>query len=101
MGVDIKPFLFSYIAIIEHIIHTELADQSKAVVLNYLESTSGDTIAEKARSAVYRYTEVKLPTVEEIRARHTGSKLNILDHLVLKMEYEADRLPPDTRLFHH
>jgi hypothetical protein len=49
-------------------------------------------MVEKARTAVRRYTHIVLPTLESIREKAKTKKLDALDHLVLKLEYEASRL---------
>lgn len=76
----------------------KISDQGRVVVLNYLQSAEGLPIAERARAAIYRYTDLKIPTLDEIKKRHGQQELEKLDTLVLRMEYEAKRLPPDTEL---
>jgi hypothetical protein len=49
-------------------------------------------MAHKARTAIWKYTQTVLPSFESIRQKSTSQKLDRLDHLVLKMEYEASRL---------
>ena len=48
--------------------------------------------AEKARAAIWKYTQTVLPALDAIRRKSTSQKLDKLDHLVLKMEWEASRL---------
>ncbi len=67
----------------------EMSDQSKAVVENYVDSSSALGMSEKAREAIYRYTEVKLPELDAIREKSRAGELREMDHLVLKMEYAS------------
>ena len=76
----------------------EITDQGKGVVVNYLQSAAEATIIGKARAAIYRYTDLEIPTLDEIRQRYRNHTLSILDRLVIAMEYEAKRLPPDAKL---
>jgi hypothetical protein len=49
-------------------------------------------MVEKARAAVRRYSQTVLPTLESLRDNARTKKLDALDHLILKLEYEASRL---------
>jgi hypothetical protein len=85
-------FLLSVFAIIEHLNKSELTTTSKKLIISYLSEAAGEGWAEKARSAVRRYTQTVLPSLESVRGKSATQKLDALDHLVLKMEYRASRL---------
>jgi hypothetical protein len=85
-------FLLSIFAIIEHLNKSELTTTSKKLIIAYLNEASDETIQEKARAAVQRYTEIVLPSLDSIREKSRTQKLDALDHLVLKLEFEASRL---------
>ncbi len=86
-------FLLAVFAIIEHLNKSELTATSKKLLVAYLNETSGVSYAERARSAVRRYSQTVLPSLESIREKkaRTG-EIDDLDDLVLKLEYEASRL---------
>jgi hypothetical protein len=86
-------FLIAVFAVIEHLNKSELTTTSKKLIMAYLKEASGLTMVEKARAAVRRYTEVVLPSLDSIRQKSRTAKLDKLDHLVLKLEYEGSRLP--------
>ena len=85
-------YLRSIFNIIERIIGIEMTDQGRAVVENYLSTAAAKDFADKARYAIFRYTEVELPSLEDIRAKNKREHLSEMDHLVLKMEYESKQL---------
>jgi RecB family exonuclease len=85
-------FLLSLFAIIEHVNKSELTTTSKKLIIAYVNEASEKTATDKARAAVQRYTEIVLPTLDSIREKSRTQKLDALDHLVLKLEYEASRL---------
>jgi hypothetical protein len=85
-------FLLAVFAVIEHLNRSELTTTSKKLIIAYVNEASGLAMVEKARTAVHRYTETVLPSLSSIRAKSKTMKLDALDHLVLKMEYEASRL---------
>lgn len=85
-------FLLSIFAVIEHLNKSELTNTSKKLIINYVNEASGEGIAQKARTAIWKYTQTVLPSLKSIRQKSTSQKLDRLDHLVLKMEYEASRL---------
>lgn len=85
-------FLLAIFAIIEHLNKSELTTTSKKLIIAYVNEASDISFAERARAAVRRYTETVLPSLESIREKSRTVKLDKLDHLVLKMEYEASRL---------
>ena len=85
-------YLRSVFTLIENIIHIELSDQGRGVIENYLDTAAAVDMAEKARYAIYRYTQIELPSLEEIRQKNKNESLSDMDHLILKMEYEAKLL---------
>lgn len=85
-------FLLALFAIIEHLNKSELTTTSKKLIISYVNGASGENPVDKAREAVRRYTETVIPTLESIRAKNQTMKLDKLDHLVLKLEYEGARL---------
>jgi hypothetical protein len=85
-------FLLSIFAIIEHVNKSELTTTSKKLIIAYVNEASEQTMLEKARAAVQRYTEMVLPSLVSIQEKSRTQKLDALDHLVLKLEYEASRL---------
>ncbi len=85
-------FLLSIFAVIENLNKSELTNTSKKLIINYVNEASGEGMAQKARTAIWKYTQTVLPSLESIRQKSTSQKLDRLDHLVLKMEYEASRL---------
>jgi hypothetical protein len=85
-------FLLSIFAIIEHLNKSELPTTGKKLIINYINEASGESMVEKARSAVLRYTHIVLPTLDALREKARTMKLDPLDHLVLKLEYQASRL---------
>ena len=89
---DEMSFLLAVFAIIEHLNKSELTTTSKKLIIAYLNETSEISYSGKARIAVHRYCQTVLPTLESIREKSRISELDALDHLVLKLEYEASRL---------
>ena len=87
-------YLRSIFAIIERLIHIELSDQGRGVIENYLNSAGAEDMAERARYAIFRYTQVELPSLDEIRQKNKRETLTEMDHLILKMEYEAKQRSP-------
>jgi uncharacterized membrane protein len=85
-------FLLAVFAVIEYLNKSELTTTSKKLIINYVNEANGEALVEKAREAVRRYTETVLPTLESIRTKAKTVKLDKLDHLVLKLEYEGARL---------
>jgi hypothetical protein len=85
-------FLLSIFAIVERVNKSELTTTSKKLIIAYVNEATGETMIAKARGAVHRYTQTVLPSLESIREKAKTQKLDPLDHLVLKMEYEASRL---------
>lgn len=87
-----KAYLNSIYNVIEHLVGKELPDTSKRLITNYVEGSREMSLAGKARDAITQYLQANIPTLDEIRKKSKTSKLNKLDHLLLKMEYEADLL---------
>jgi hypothetical protein len=87
-----KKFLHAVFRIIEHINEAELRNSSKRLIITYINESKAGTFSEKGRSAISKHTQQPVPSLEDIRTRSKVSDIDALDHLVLKMEYEADRL---------
>jgi len=85
-------FLIAIFAIIEHLNQSELTTTSKKLIINYVNEAADPSSVEKARAAVRRYTQIVLPSLESLREKAKTKKLDTLDHLVLKLEYQASRL---------
>ncbi len=85
-------FLLAVFGIIERLNKSELTTTSKKLLIAYLNETSGTSFSDRAREAVRRYTQTVLPSLESIREKSRTVELDELDHLVLKLEYEASRL---------
>jgi hypothetical protein len=85
-------FLLAVFAVIEHLNKSELPTTSKKLLIAYLNEATGVSYSEKARLAVRRYSQTVLPSLENIREKSRTVELDALDHLVLKLEYEASRL---------
>ena len=82
-------YLRSIFAIIETHIHIELTDQGRGVIENYLKTAASSNLAEKARYAIFRYAQIELPSLDEIRKKNKTDPLSAMDHLILKMEYAS------------
>ncbi len=89
---DEMSFLLAVFAVIEHLNKSELPTTSKKLIIAYLNEASGVSYSDKARIAVRRYSQTVIPTLDSIREKSRVSELDALDHLVLKLEYEASRL---------
>jgi hypothetical protein len=85
-------FLIAVFAILEHLNQSELTTTSKKLVINYINEAADQSAVEKARAAVRRYTQIVLPSLESLREKAKTKELDPLDHLVLKLEYQASRL---------
>jgi hypothetical protein len=85
-------FLLALFAVIEHLNKSELTTTSKKLLIAYVNEASGVSYSDKARIAVRRYSQTVLPTLDSIREKSRISELDALDHLVLKLEFEASRL---------
>ena len=78
--------------IIELINETELKNYSKNLVHAYFKESTFRSAIGKAREAIIRHTQFKeLPTLKEIQEKSVD-QLDELDHLLLKLEYEAKRI---------
>ena len=87
-----QEFLKIIFEIVEVVLKAELRNTSKRLILNYIDESGAVMPIEKAREAIFRYTGEEIPTLEEVREKAQSGRLDQLDHLVLKMEYEAQRL---------
>ncbi len=59
--------------------------------MNYIDEAPENNLAERARTAIRRYMQKEIPTLDELRKKTQTEELSKMDHLVLKMEYEASR----------
>ncbi len=83
---------------IEYITQMELRVSSKRLILGYFNMSQMQDSAQRARSAVERYTQNELPALQSILARRRTNTMTRLDRLVLAMENEARRFdaePPE------
>lgn len=85
-------FISSVCKVIEHLTKAEITKQGYKLVLNYLDEYSSQSLAACGRKAITKYTAKDIPTLEEIKINHSRGKFDELDKLVLKMEYEANKL---------
>jgi len=70
----------------------ELRTTSKKVILNYLNESRHPELIYRARGAIVRYIQEDIPSLDEIREKSRVTELDAVDHLILKLEYEAQRL---------
>jgi hypothetical protein len=87
-----RKFISSIFNIIEFLLETELTITSKQLILGYVNSSTELKHAAKARQAIQRYTQNQVPSLEAIREKSKQQELTALDHLVLKMEFQAKKL---------
>ena len=85
-------YLRSIFAIIEQLVHMELSTQGRGVIENYVNSAGAEDMADKARYAIFRYTQQELPSLDDIRQKNKTGHLSEMDHLILKMEFAAKQL---------
>ena len=78
--------------VVEHLIKIELSSRGKKLVIYYFNQSNKSKAAGKAREAIERYTQIEIPTLDEIKKKNKPSELSELDHLILKMEYKAQNL---------
>ena len=87
-----QSLMFAVFGVIEHITKSELTNVSKTLIYSYYAGSELPTSRERSRDAVLRYTQSKvLPTLDEIRKK-TKAELDTLEHLVLRMDYEAMKI---------
>jgi hypothetical protein len=91
-AVSEMSFLLAIFAVVEHLNRSDLTTTSKKLIINYINEASGQNHVEKARAAVLRYTQTVLPSLHSIQEKSRTQKLDKLDHLVLKLEYQGSRL---------
>ena len=84
-------YLATVFDVVEYVIKNEMTNTSKKLIELYLKDSNENTMAGKARDAIIRYTQGDIPTLDQIRAKSKTQELDNLDHLILKMEYEAKR----------
>ena len=85
-------FFNSLFEIVEFLAKDVMTNTSKRLLMAYVREAPEETTAAQARSAIKRYIQKEVPSLEEIREKSKTEELSKLDHLVLKMEYEASRL---------
>jgi hypothetical protein len=84
-----EKYMISIFKIIEYLTKSELTITSKQLITSYLKESKHDKHADMARAAIQRYTQNRIPSLESIREKSQRQTLEALDHLILKMEYEA------------
>jgi hypothetical protein len=89
-------FLTTVFELVEFLSRDLLTNTSKRLLINYLNEAREDTWAQRARSVIRRYIQKELPTLDEVREKSRTSELSKMDHLILKMEYEAGRVGVQT-----
>jgi hypothetical protein len=89
-----SSFLGALFAVVEQVTRSELTTTSKKLIIAYVNAAPGTSPIVKARAAAVRYAQADLPDLESLRRKAVTTKLDKLDHLVLKLEYEASRLLP-------
>ena len=89
-----RSYLGALFAVVEQVTRSELTTTSKKLLIAYVNEAPGDTLIQKGRAAVKRYAQADLPDLDSLRRKAATSKLDKLDHLVLKLEFEASRLRP-------
>jgi hypothetical protein len=87
--VNENTFINTIYRVVEHLIKIELSSRGKKLVIYYFNQSNKPNTAGRAREAVERYTQTEIPTLDEIKKKNKLSELSELDHLILKMEYEA------------
>lgn len=88
-----KRYITAICTLIEHINKAELTKYGYKVILNYLDECPENGHSEKARYAIEKYICKNIPTLEAVRQKHdAGMRLDEVDHLILKIEYEAEKL---------
>jgi prophage DNA circulation protein len=85
-------FYSTVFELVEFLIKTTLTTTSKKLIITYIDDAPDESLAERARSAIRRYMQKELPSLDEVREKSKSEELSRMDHLVLKMEYEATRV---------
>lgn len=88
-------FFTSVFAVVEHLTRSEVSDRAKWLIRYYYDEVREGSCAERGWSAVQRYTQEELPTLESVRSKSARGDLSRLDHLLLRMDYEAAKLQQD------
>jgi hypothetical protein len=84
-------FYNSFFELVEMITANTINVSSKRLLMNYIVEAQDAQLGQRARSAIRRYMQKELPSLDELRLKSKSEELSRLDHLVLKMEYEASR----------
>ncbi|HDQ14508.1 MAG TPA: hypothetical protein ENN41_06815 [Sediminispirochaeta sp.] len=74
---------------IEQLTGMELRTSSKNLLLNYLKESHHPLLIERARYTIVRYLQDDIPSLQEIQVKSRYEELDAVDHLILKLEYEA------------
>lgn len=85
----------------EFLINFELNNRAKRLIVHYLNESREADLGGRAREAVRRYTQMEFPSVSRIKEKNREEELNVLDHLILQMEYEAKQLTAANPVIHH
>ena len=84
--------MFAIFGVVEYVLKSDLTNTAKTLLYNYYKSSDQPTCALRARETVFRYAQCRsLPRLADIRQK-SRAQLDRLEHLVLRMEYEAARL---------
>ncbi len=86
------PFLNAVFAVIEEITRAELTATSRRLIISYMNESPQSPLVERARSAITRYTQKEMPTLEDLRARSAGQRLQPEERALLRVGEEASRL---------
>ena len=73
----------------------ELRTTSKKLIINYIKESLQVSHVAKAREAIERYTNAELASLAEVQAKNEQgglASLNEVDHLILRLEFEGQRL---------
>ncbi len=84
-----QQFLSTVFSLIEHINRQELRNSSKHLIINYIKESGEIALVDRGREAVERYTNTMLPSLDRLKEKDRVSRLEPLDHLVLKLAYSA------------
>ncbi len=82
-------FLNSFFELIECLTANTITTTSKRLLINYINEAPEERLSERARSAIRRYMQKDIPSLDELRLLAKTRELSKMEHLVLKMEYEA------------
>ena len=72
----------------EYLINFELGSRAKRLIVYYFNQSRSRSVGGRAREAVERYCQQEIPIAAELQGK-PRAELDIVDHLVLQLEYEA------------